>query len=77
MVGFLLTLNDNARKHELKSFEHLMLIIRKTLLYTQPYKLTFLCIYARILSTSSNLLDCLHKCLKNVAYKAACTVESS
>jgi len=27
-----------------------------------------------VLSTFSNLLDCLHKCMKNLTYKAACTI---
>jgi len=28
-------------------------------------------------STSSNPLDCLHKCMKNIPHKAACTITSS
>jgi len=30
-----------------------------------------------VLDTSSNLLDCLHKCMKNIPYKIAFTIRSS
>jgi len=41
-----------------------MFIIRKTTLYMQPY------MFYQVLY----LVECLHKCMENIPYKAACTI---
>jgi len=50
-----------------------MFITRKTLLYMQLYMVCFLCICASNLA-GWRMLDCLHKCMKNIPYKFACTI---
>jgi hypothetical protein len=47
--------------------------------FMQFYIVCFSCIYASSLAdwctcTSFNLLDCLHKCMKNIPHKTACTI---
>jgi len=51
-------------------FEHRMFIIRKTILYMQPYMLCFPCVYA----SSLPWVDLLHKRMESILYMAACTI---
>jgi hypothetical protein len=37
----------------------------------------YIIVHAALSSTSFNLLDCLHKRMDNITYKAACTIQSA